>query len=43
MKAFKQSLKSNKLTNSFIGKTLTRAQDPNRTQAGKNNILNLKK
>ena len=42
MKAFKQSLKSNILTNSFIGKTLTRAQDPNRTQAGMNIILNLK-
>ena len=43
IKTFKDSLKSNILTNSFIGKTLSKMQDPNRTQAGMNIILNLKK
>ncbi len=42
IKTFKDSLKSNLLTNSFIGKTLSRGQDLNRTQAGMNIILNLK-
>ena len=42
IKTFKDSLKSNILTNSFIGKTLTRGQDLNRTQAGMNILLNLK-
>ena len=42
IKTFKDSLKSNILTNSFIGKTLSKMQDPNRTQAGMNIILNLK-
>ena len=42
IKTFKDSLKSNLLTNSFIGKTLSKMQDPNRTQAGMNIILNLK-
>ena len=42
IKTFKDSLKSNLLSSSFIGKTLTKAQDPNRTQAGMNIILNLK-
>ena len=42
IKTFKDSLKSNLISNSFIGKTLTRGQDPNRTQAGMNIILNLK-
>ena len=42
IKTFKDSLKSNLLSSSFIGKTLTKTQDPNRTQAGMNIILNLK-
>ena len=42
IKNFKNSIKSNILSNSFIGKTLTRGQDPNRTQAGMNILLNLK-
>ena len=42
IKTFKDSLKSNLLTNSFIGKTISKMQDPNRTQAGMNILLNLK-
>ena len=42
IKTFKDSLKSNLITNSFIGKTLSKQQDPNRTQAGMNILLNLK-
>ena len=42
IKTFKDSLKSNIISKSFIGKTLTRGQDPNRTQAGMNILLNLK-
>ena len=42
IKTFKESLKSNLLTNSFIGKTISKMQDPNRTQAGMNILLNLK-
>ena len=40
--SFKDSIKKNILTNSIISKTLNRAQDPNRTQAGMNIILNMK-
>ena len=42
IKTFKDSLKSNIISKSIIGKTLTRGQDPNRTQAGMNILLNLK-
>ena len=42
MSSFKDSIKKNLLTNSIISKTLNRAQDPNRTQAGMNIILNMK-
>ena len=40
--SFKESIKKNILTNSIINKTLNRNNDPNRTQAGMNIILNLK-
>ena len=42
MTSFKNSIKKNILTNSIIGKTLNRVQDPNRTQAGMNIILNMR-
>ena len=42
IKSFKESLRSNILSNSFFGKTVSRANDPNRTQAGMNILLNLK-
>ena len=42
MTSFKNSIKKNILTNSIIGKTLNRAQDPNRTQAGMNILLNMR-
>ena len=40
--SFKDSIKKNILTNSIISKTLNRVQDPNRTQAGMNIILNMR-
>ena len=40
--SFKDTIKKNILTNSLINKTLTRSQDPNRTQAGMNIILNMR-
>jgi hypothetical protein len=39
---FKDTIKKNILTNSIINKTFMRTQDPNRTQAGMNILLNLK-
>ena len=42
MTSFKNSIKKNILANSIIGKTLNRVQDPNRTQAGMNIILNMR-
>ena len=40
--SFKDTIKKNILTNSLINKTLIRSQDPNRTQAGMNILLNMR-
>ena len=40
--SFKDSLKKSILTNSLINKTFNRIQDPNRTQAGMNILLNMR-
>ena len=42
MTSFKDTLKKSILTNSLINKTFIRAQDPNRTQAGMNILLNMR-
>ena len=42
MTSFKDTLKKSILSNSLINKTILRAQDPNRTQAGMNILLNMR-
>ena len=42
MTSFTDTLKKSILSNSIINKTLTRVNDPNRTQAGMNILLNMR-